>query len=809
MDLRSDHELRFGRLTVRPSQRQVLVDDRPLALGARALDVLLMLIENRHRVVTKEELLDAAWRGLVVEENNLQVQISALRKALGPASITTVPARGYQFTLAQTQAAPAEAVILVPQRTLPPEPSAFIGREDDLAELQSMLGQTRMLTLTGIGGCGKTRLALQLARRVWATFTDGVRYVDLAPLQDADRLALTVAATFGLGEDGASPIVERLCRHLADKNLLLVIDNCEHLASATTALVQAILTEAPRASVLATSREGLSLPGERLVSVRSLRFPAAGASTRDEVAQHEAVRLFVDRAQAVAPRFQLDDHTALPVADICRRLDGIPLAIELAAARMKVLSVQEIRARLDDRFRLLIGGSRNIGRQQTLLATIQWSHDQLAPEERQSLRRLSVFAGGWSLEAAVAVAGEGADEYAVLDVLSRLADHSLIATQTNAAGVTRYGMLESVRMYALERLGESGEAISTRDRHLTYFLRLAETTELELEGEEGHRWQALLGADFENLLAALAWCDHAEDGARRGLELIAAMRAFLSESGLYLLGETLTSQALARPGAERADLVRCRALLARAFLVFFLGRYAQSMADAQASLVIARRFHDDDQVAFALWIIGFDHLADGRLPEARATFEQSLELARNSRHTTRVLIGLAEIARVEGNLDRARALNEEVLALQHERGDLSGMVISHGNLTMIALCLDDIAGAADHLRNGLALAEVLDGVRPRIAQLFCAAGLAAAQRDWHRAARCLGAMHGAREPMNFHIEPADVGFVDSVARRTQDAIGIDAFAAEAAAGRSLPLPQVIAELRAWLRLPPGATGSHS
>ena len=798
MDLRSDHDLRFGRLTVRPSQRQVLVDDRPSALGARALDVLLMLIENRHRVVTKEELLDAAWRGLVVEENNLQVQISALRKVLGPAAITTVPARGYQFTLAQTEATPAEAVIPVPQRTLPPEPSAFIGHEDDLSELQALLGQTRMLTLTGIGGCGKTRLALQLARRVWPTFTDGVRYVDLAPLQDADRLALTVAATFGLVEDGASPIVERLCRHLADKHLLLVIDNCEHLASAATALVQAILTEAPRASVLATSREGLSLPGERLVSVRSLRFPAAGASTRDEVAHHEAVRLFLDRAQAVAPRFHLDDQTALPIADICRRLDGIPLAIELAAARMKVLSVQEIRARLDDRFRLLIGGSRNVGRQQTLLAAIQWSHDQLAPEERQSLRRLSVFSGGWSLDAAVAVAGEGTDEYAVLDVLSRLADHSLIATQTDSAGATRYGMLESVRMYALERLGESGEAVSTRDRHLAYFLRLAEAAELELEEEGNHRWQTLLGADFENLLAALAWCDHAEGGARRGLELVAAMRAFLSESGLYLLGETLTSQALARPGAERPDRARCRALLTRAFLVFFLGRYAQSMADAQASLVIARQLQDDEQVAFALWIIGFDHLADGRLQEASATFEQSLELARNSRQTTRVLIGLAEIARFEGDLDRARTLNEEVLALQHARGDLSGMVITNGNLTMIALCLDDIAGAADQLRTGLALADTLDRARPWIAQLFCAAGLAAAQRDWHRAARWLGAMHGAREPVNYHLEPVDVGFVDSVTTRTRDAIGIDAFAAEAAAGRSLSLPRVVAELRAWL-----------
>ena len=804
MDKAAD-ELCFGRVSVRPAQRLALLDGRRIAVGARALDVLLTLIQHRDRVVTKDELLQRAWPGLVIEENNLQVQISALRKALGADAIATVPARGYQFTLAETRAGPAAPTVPMPPHNLPPELTTFIGREDDLADLQNLLGRSRVLTLTGIGGCGKTRLALQLAQRVWPSFADGARYVDLAPLQDAERLALTVAATFGLAEDRASPITERLCRHLADMHLLLLLDNCEHLGSATAGLVQAMLAAAPRVSVLATSREGVGVPGERIVAVRSLTFPAAGAkSIAAEVARHDAVQLFVDRAQTVEPRFRLDDQSAAAVAEICRRLDGIPLAIELAAARVKVLSVQEIRARLDDRFRLLVGGSRNIGRQQTLLAAIQWSHDQLAAEERQALRRLSVFTGGWTLDAAVAVAGGSADEYVMLDVLARLKDHSLISAQTGSAGTTRYGMLESVRLYAQERLGDSGEAAATRDKHLAYFLALARAAEPQLTEREQLRWMSRLRDDFENLLAAHAWCDHTEGGARRGLELVTSLRGFLSESGLYVLGHTLLSHALARPGAQEPDLARCRALGARGHIVFFVGRYEASMDDAQASLAIARQLQDDDQVAYALWIIGFAHFACGRPHEARPMFEQSLELSRarrNARQTTRTLNGLAELARAEGDLGRARQLNEEVLAFDRERGDTSGMVMVLGNLTMIALGLHDVASAADHLRVAVALADTHGSDRLRIAPLFCAAGLAAAQGDWLRSARFLGAMRSVIEPMSYQIEPADAPFVDSVTAATRGALGDDAFSAAEASGRALSVREAAAELRAWVSPP--------
>jgi len=805
VDKAATDALCFGRVTVRPAQRHVLVDGQRVALGARALDVLLALIEHRDRVVTKDELFQRVWPGLVVEENNLQVQISALRRAIGPGAIATVPARGYQFTLLEMRPGPAAPAVSTPQHNLPPELSSFVGRENDLADLQSLLGQTRVLTLTGIGGCGKTRLALQLAQRVWRSFADGARYVDLAPLQDADRLALTVAATFGLAEDRDSPIAERLCRHLAAMNVLLVLDNCEHLSSAAADLAQAILAAGPRVSVLATSREGVGVPGERLVPVRSLTFPAASAGgTAAAVDRYDAVRLFVDRAQAVAPRFQLDEQSAATVAEICRRLDGIPLAIELAAARTKVLSVQEIRARLDDRFRLLIGGSRSVGRQQTLLAAIQWSHDQLAADERQVLRRLSVFTGGWTLEAAVAVAGDGSDEYTMLDVLARLADHSLISTQTSSAGTTRYGMLESVRLYAQERLGDSGEAAATRDRHLAYFLALARVAEPALAEREQLRWMSRLRDDFENLLAAHAWCDHAEGGARSGLELVTALRGFLSESGLWVLGHQLLSHALARPGAQEANRARGRALGARGSIVFFLGRYEESMADAQESLAIARQLNDDEQAAFALWVIGFAHLACGHLREARTMFEQSLELSRGGRNAlqaTRPLIGLAELARAEGDLGRARELNEEVLALNRERGDISGIVMALGNLTMIALGLQEVERAADHLRAAIVLADTHDRDRLGIAPLFCAAGLAAAQGDWQRAARFLGAMRSAIEPMNYHIEPADAPFVDSIAAASRAALGVDTFSAAEAAGRALSVRETVAELRAWLSSP--------
>jgi len=414
---------------------------------------------------------------------------------------------------------------------------------------------------------------------------------------------------------------------------------------------------------------------------------------------------------------------------------------------------------------------------------------------------LSVFAGGWTLEAAVAVIGDGYDEYAMLAVLSRLADHSLIASQTAQGEATRYGMLETVRHYAQERLSESGEAPTTRDRHLAHFLALAQTAELGLGGPEQRAWQELLSREFENLVTAHAWCDQSESGAESGLQLVAALRPYLGEPGLYVLGERLSSQALARAGAQVPNLARCRALAAAGVLVFFLGRYDESRAHADASLALATALQDASQEAMAHWIIGFTNLAGGLHAEARASFERSLALSRstqNSRQLTRTLIGLAELARTEGDLDRALQLNEEIFVLHRERGDLGGMAVDLANLTMTTLDLGLATRARAYLVQAIELADRLGRDRQRIAPLFCAAGLAVSQRHWTQAARFIGAMQGICEPMSYQVEPADMRFVTTTVDATRVALGNEAFETAAAGGRALSGERALADVRAWL-----------
>ena len=799
--------LQFGRLSVRPAQREVLLDDRPVAIGARALDVLLTLIEHRDRVVGKDELLAAAWQGLVVEDNNLQVQISALRKMFGSNLIATVPARGYRFTLPETGADPVETAAPHAAHGLPAQPTRFIGRAEDLAALGPMLGQTRLLTLSGIGGCGKTRLALELAEQALPSFANGVRYADLAALQDPQRVELAVAAVLGVrAEERDAPLIDRLCRHLQPQQCLLVLDNCEHLTAACAALVQRLVAAAPRLTVLAASREGLGLPGERLFAVRSLSFPApsaAGPGT-DEALQYESVQLFVERAQAFVPSFKLDRNNAAGVTEICRRLDGIPLAIELAAARINVLSVEEIRARLNDRFRLLTGGrGAAMGRQQTLRAAIQWSHDHLDSDERKVLRRLAVFSGGWTLEAALTVASDNGDEYGMLDALARLAHYSLVVTQPNAdEPATRYTMLETVRQYAMEQLDGAGETGATRDRHMTYFVRLAHASERGLFGAEHAQWYARLKKDFENLLGACDWGVHSANGVQASLELLADLRPFLSESGQHSLGEQLLAQALGQPAAQAPNLARCRALAAWGVQLFFLGRYQESLARGTDSLDIAIAVGDISRQAYALWIVAFCEFALGNPTQARATFERALALARSSGDETlvaRALLGLAEVARSQGELERALALNEETLQLHRAQQDLSSMVVTLANLTMTAVGLRRTEQACAYLMQAIELADKMSTVRPRIPQLFCAAGIAVALHDWARAGRYHGAMLALAEPMNYHLEPADSIFVTAVVEEAVEALGHDAFAEAVAVGQNLSVEHAIADVRDWLR----------
>jgi non-specific serine/threonine protein kinase len=794
---------RFGRFELNPTTRQLLADGRPVVLGDRAFDVLLALVERAGRLVPKDELLDLVWPGLVVEENNLQVQVSTLRKILGAAAIATSAARGYRFTLALVADGEASSSPAAQRHNLPQQLTSFIGHDDELEEYAALLEQTRLLTLTGIGGCGKTRLAIKLAERVLQSFPDGVWYVDLAPLLDAERVALTVATTLGVREEKDRPIVDTLCSRLAAQRTLLVLDNCEHLTAACAALVQRLISATPGVRVLAASREGLSVPGERAVTVRSLSFPPPGSKHELRALEAcEAVRLFVERAQLSVPKFSLADDTADAVAEICRRLDGIPLAIELAAARVRILSVEEIRARLDDRFRLLIGGSKTaLARQQTLLATIQWSYDHLAPDQRQLLRRLSVFVGGWTLGGAVRVAGEQLDEYAVLDLLGRLIDQSLVTTHRAEGGTTRYSMLETVRQYAHDRLNEAGEGEATRNRHLEFHVALAEEAEPELLGREQSAWLARLDPELENFLAAHAWCDRAEELAEPGLRLVFSLKMYLLHRSLVALGHQVTVEALMRPGAQRRNLARCRALWAAGELSYFMGRYGEATDYVEMSLTIAREIRDKGREAEALRCLGHVLFARGNKAMARGHLQEALALSRqlaDASQLSRALTGLAELHRAEGELDKAQPLYEEALALSRELGDGAGIAVSLANLAWTSISLGFGDRARGMVREGLAIAEEIGLKRLRVAHLDCSVGLAAFFSEWEYTARLYGATEALSEQMGRQREPVDEAFLAPLIQQAREALGAAGFAAAESAGRSLSYDEAIAEARSWL-----------
>jgi predicted ATPase/DNA-binding winged helix-turn-helix (wHTH) protein len=792
---------RFGRFELQPNQRRLLNDGRPVELGHRAFDVLLALVERAGQLVTKDQLLGLVWPGVVVEENNLQVQVSTLRKILGTAAIATTAGRGYCFTLELAPDSESSSLPVTPRHNLPSQLTSFIGHDDDLEEYAALLEQTRLLTLTGIGGCGKTRLALKLAERVLPLFPDGVWFVDLAPLADAERLPLTVASTLGVRQQMDRPPIETLCEHLARRRALIVLDNCEHLNPACAELTQRLLGAAPDLHVLVTSREGLSVPGERSVTVRSLELPAVG-SEHDLAGLEscEAVRLFVERARLAAAKFALDAATAPTVSEICHRLDGIPLAIELAAARVKVLSLEEIRMRLDDRFRLLTrGGGGALGRQQTLLAAIQWSYDHLSQDEQWLLRLLSVFVGGWTLAAAVRVIGDPVDEYRVLDLLTGLVDRSLVTMARIADGTTRYAMLETVRQYAQERLNESPEGDAARTRHAEFFVALAEEVGPEISGPRQRASLARLKVELENLLQAMGWCDHAENGPELGMRLAQALRGFWRNAGLVELGHRQTLAALKREGP--AGPSRAQVLVVAGILSSILNKLAEANEQFLEALTIARKIGDRALVAASLRALGY--LADQRGDSARALalVEEALAIAHDLQDqalVARALNAKGDIYRAMDNMEAARPLYEESLALARATDNLDLVTAVCDNLARVFIRRGEPERALPLLVEGLQLSRATGSKWRAICALDVTVGLAAAATDWAFAARMRGAAEARVKASKYARERADEAFLAPWTQRIREALGETAYSATFDSGFALSNEQAVEEAFTWL-----------
>jgi predicted ATPase/DNA-binding winged helix-turn-helix (wHTH) protein len=506
----------FSRFEVRPQQRQLLVDGQPVVVGARAFDLLLALLARRDRLVSKNELFDAVWPGRVVEDNNLVVQVGTLRKLLGPEAISTIPGRGYCFT-AQPQdgdtspppaAAPAALAPLAGVEALLP----LIGREDDLLALAAVLSAHRLVTISGPGGMGKTRVARQLAQDRQSAFEQGMTWVDLTGLAEPALVAPAVARALGL-QLGAGDPLAGLLTWLQSRRQLLVIDNAEHLLDAVAALVRAVLEAAPGVHLLVTSQAPLREAGERVYRLGALDVPD-GDVTPAEAMSHGAVALFVERAQAADRNFTLSPAHCAGVVAICRQLDGLALAIELAAARVPLLGVQGLASALDARLQWLTGGRRNApARQQTLRAALEWTCELLGEAERKVLRRLAVFAGGFTLDMARAVAADDAataaagapvlDGWDVAEALAVLVERSLVAADT--ATLPRYALLESPRAYALEMLDRAGETAWARKRHALHFAaRYASASEDWLRMSDAD-WLAAYPVEAENIRVAIHW----------------------------------------------------------------------------------------------------------------------------------------------------------------------------------------------------------------------------------------------------------------------------------------------------------------
>jgi predicted ATPase/DNA-binding winged helix-turn-helix (wHTH) protein len=673
--------IEFGRFRIVPHRRELLADGQPIHLGGRTFDVLLVLIEGHGAAVAKDALMQRVWPNRIVEESSLHVQISALRNAFGADRnlIRTISGRGYQFTgeirtVAASPHTPAVAGTAVPvsaPRRAPtnlPEPvSELIDREPELREIVSLAAAHRIVTLTGAGGIGKTRLALAAAHQLLPRFADGVWLAEFSSLAHPGLVPATVAAVVGLELGAGEVSAQRVAQALADRHLLLVLDTCEHVIAAAAALAEALLQAGSAVRILATSREPLRAEGERIYPAPPLAVPAA---EREDPWPYGAVQLFVVRSRASGAQVSEDRHSAAAIAAICRRLDGIPLAIELAAARAAALGIETLAARLDDRFRLLTGGRRTaLPRHQTLRATLDWSYELLPEPERVILRRLAVFSGVFSLEAASAVAASVESAPAeVVDGLSNLVAKSLVAAEVDGT-VVRYRLLDTTRAYALEKLGEASEREQLARRHAEYYRDLFERAESEWEMPPAAEWLTDYGRQIDNLRAALDWAFSPAGNTSFGVALTAAAVPLWMQLSLLDECRGRVEQALAALGAEANRDLRREIKLHAALGVSVISTRGATDPEAGAvwtkALEVAESLDDAEYQLRSLWGLWFFHTAAGRHRVALELAQRCYTLATNrsdSNHrlVAERLIGVSQF--YLGDLPAARRHVERVVA---------------------------------------------------------------------------------------------------------------------------------------------------
>jgi predicted ATPase/DNA-binding winged helix-turn-helix (wHTH) protein len=637
-------------------RRTETAEDERIRLTPKAFAVLQYLVEHAGRLVTHDELLEAVWRETYVQPEVLKSHIFDIRRTLGdrakqPRFIETLARRGYQFIAAVRQGGAAEPAALPrrdgpPLTNLPAPASDLIGRDAALADVTDLLAAHRIVTLTGAGGIGKTRLGLEVARRLVPDFADGVWLTELAPLSDADLVADAVAAALGLDLAGGVASPDRIARALGSKQLLLVLDNCEHVIDRAARMAEALARANPKLRIMATSREPLRAEGEYLYRVPPLDVPAEDARDPETMLRHGAVQLFVARARAAESGFTPEARTAAIIGAVCRRLDGIPLAIELAAARTATLGVEGLAARLDDRFRLLTGGHRTaLPRHQTLRATLDWSYELLPETERVVLRRLAIFAGGFTLEAANAIgASAESPEIAALDVVDGVANlvaKSLVWAHVGGA-VVRYRLLETTRAYTFEKLTESGEFEHVARRHAEYYRDLFERAEAEWETRPIAEWLEDYRHWIDNVRAALDWAFSPSGDASIGVALTAASVPLWFQLSLMVECRGRIERALSslEPGSSlgaRREMQLYTALGASSIQI--KGHVPETGAAWTNALQLAERLNDVEYQLRALWGLWSYRLSRGEQRAAQGLAQRFSSLAATTADPTDLLIG--------------------------------------------------------------------------------------------------------------------------------------------------------------------------
>ncbi|HEY3476327.1 MAG TPA: hypothetical protein VGK56_17065, partial [Anaerolineales bacterium] len=733
----------------------------------------------------------------------------------------------------------------VAHHNLPAQMTSFIGRQSELAEIKQLLGEHRLVTLTGSGGAGKSRLSIQVGMDCLQQFSDGVWLVELAPVTDQALVPQTLLAVFHLWEDSYRSAIEILIEHLRAKNLLLLLDNCEHLIAACAQVSESLLQGCPNLRILASSREALGISGEVAYRVPSLSTPnPVNLPALDQLESVDSIRLFIERAATAKPGFTLTTHNAAALAQICYRLDGIPLAIELAASRVKVLSPEQIAARLDDRFRLLMGGSRTaLPRQQTLRAMIDWSYSLLSEQESILFRRLAVFVGGWTLEAAEQVCADENDISSsdILDLLMRLVDKSLIFTD-EPAGEIRYHRLETIRQYSREKFFETNEVEIIRDRHLDYYVRFAELVDEQLKRGDQVLWQSRMAAEQDNLRAALEWgLSRDPDSA---LRIAGAANLFWTAGGFSAEGFRWTQNALEQvektpvstgSTEDRRRVARAKALCGLTRLYLSLGDNADAKRVAEESVALYRQSQDRRGLAFALVILAYPLEFLGERVQAEAALhesysigqaegdvyvicralnrlghvivdlyhdldlaqryvEESLRLAedanlRSQRAQACEILGF--IAMHRNDFDKARFYLTESSRIYHQIGAPFNVILEKSNLAHLERKLGNHARALEYYRETILAFRDMGQTGAVAHQLECFGFIALAQDRAEHALQLFAAASALREKSGTPMTPDEQAHFDEQLGRLRGKMDLARFDLAWSKGHSLRMEKAI------------------